>query len=91
MPEVASTSEEARKQVERVMVPSSTALLMLLQTFVPVLVIDATSLAIRKGFVSFGNLNKLLMNGVITSKDMLVVNGLGERMKYEITYGFLSG
>jgi hypothetical protein len=69
MPEVTTTPEESRKEVEWI-VPSTTTtstLLALLQTFMPVLVIDLSRLWVGKGFVSFGDFNKLLLCSSIPS------------------------
>lgn len=42
--------------------------LVLFQSFVPVLIIDLSCTRRRKDLVSFRNINKLLLRGLITSK-----------------------
>jgi len=83
-----AAAEEAREQVEGVMVLLAAALLPLLKAFVPVLVVDFAGLGIRESFVGFGHFDELLFGCVVVSGESVRVNwGTWE----EGIYGFLSG
>lgn len=59
MPEVSRAAEEAGKEVERVIGATAlSALLVLLQAFVAVLVVYAAGLGLGEGVVGFGDLDK---------------------------------
>lgn len=62
MSEVAAASEEAREQIERIVVLSSaTTLLMLFQTLMAVLIVDPSSLRVEERLVCFGDFDELLL------------------------------
>ena len=79
VPEVPAAAEEAGEEVERV-VPAATAaaLLVLLEAFVAVLVVDAAGFGGGEGVVGFGYLHEFLGGG-------LVAAGYRERM---FSFGF---
>ena len=71
MPEVAAPAEEAREEVEGVMVllGATAALLVLLEAFVPVLVVDAPGFGGGEGFVGFGDFDEFLGGGGVAAGD----------------------
>jgi len=64
--EVAAATEEAAEDVERVvpLLPAA-LLLVLLEALVAVLVVDAPALAVDEGFVSFGDLDELVVGSLV--------------------------
>lgn len=71
MPEVSRAAEEAGKEVERVIGATAlSALLVLLQAFVAVLVVYAAGLGLGEGVVGFGDLDEFFGGGFITTAEM---------------------
>lgn len=67
MAEVPAPAEEAREEVEGVVVPLAAALLVLLEALVAVLVVDAPGFRLGEGFVGFGDLDEFLVRGFVAS------------------------
>jgi hypothetical protein len=98
--EVPAAAEEAGEQVEGVVLLAPTAtLFVLLQAFVPVLIVDASGLFVREGVVGFGNGDELVVGGLVVAvcRCVLACIILGSCLqcvkhgKDRSTYGFLSG
>ena len=70
MPEVSAPAEEAREEVEGVVVPLPAALFVLLEAFVAVLVVDAAGFGVREGFIGFGDLDKFLVRRFVAPGDV---------------------
>lgn len=68
MSEVSAAAEEAREEVEGVVVLLAAALLALLEAFVPVLVVDFAGLGVGEGFVGFGYFDEFLFGCVVVSE-----------------------
>lgn len=67
MPEVPAPAEEAREEVEGVVVPLAAALLVLFEALVAVLVVDAAGFGLGEGLVGFGDLDEFLVRGFVAS------------------------
>ncbi len=67
MPEVAGAAEEAREEVEGVVRAGAAALLVLLDAFVAVLVVDLAGLGLGEGVVGFGDRDEFLVGGVVAA------------------------
>lgn len=69
MPEVAAAAEEAGEEIERVVARAgaTAALLVLLQAFVAVLVVDAAGFGRGEGVVGFGYLDEFLGGGFVAA------------------------
>lgn len=63
--EVTTTAEEPAEKVKWVVMAAAAALLSLLQTLVAVLIVDLAGLGVDKGFVGFGDLDKLVFGSII--------------------------
>jgi len=70
---VAGAAEEAREQVEGVVRAGAAALLVLLDAFVAVLVVDLAGLGLGEGVVGFGNGDKFLVGGVVAAGVVLAL------------------
>lgn len=70
---MAGTAEEAREQVEGVVRAGAAALLMLLDAFVAVLVVDLAGLGFGKGVVGFGDGDEFLVGGVVAAGVVLAL------------------
>lgn len=65
---MAGASEETGEEVERIMATTATtALLMLFQSFMAVLVVDSPCFRGGEGIVGFGNLNEFLGRGFVAT------------------------
>lgn len=62
---VTTTAEEPAEKVKWVVMAAAAALLSLLQTLVAILIVDLAGLGVDKGFVGFGDLDKLVFGSVI--------------------------
>lgn len=65
--EMPAPAEEAREEVEGVVVPLAAALLVLLEALVAVLVVDAAGFGLGEGLVGFGDLDEFLVRGFVAS------------------------
>ncbi len=65
--EVAAAAEEAGEEIERVMLAGLTALFVLVEAIVSVLVVDAPGFCRGEGVVGFGYRDEFVMGGVVTS------------------------
>lgn len=103
MPEVAGAAEEAREEVEGVVgAGAAAALLVLLDAFVAVLVVDLAGFGRGEGVVGFGDGDEFVVRGVVAAgryqccsavdrgKERAEEGLLGEDRK-KGGYGFLSG
>ena len=70
MSEVAATAEEAREEVEGVVLAGLAALLVLVEALVAVLVVDAPGFGGGEGVVGFGYCDKFVMGGVVASRNV---------------------
>lgn len=61
MSEVTATTKEAGEEIERVMLAGLTALFVLVEALVPVLVVDAPSFCGGEGVVGFGYCDEFVM------------------------------
>lgn len=97
--EVAASAEETREEVEGVVVLglSATAALVLFYALVAVLVVYAAGLFVDEDVIRFCNCDEFPMSGFVAAGRWLVsvargsVEGEGEQLGLEWTYGFLSG
>jgi hypothetical protein len=65
--EVATSTEETVEDVEGIVVSATTALLLvLLQTLVAILVVDATAIGVAESFVRLRNLDELVVRSLVT-------------------------
>lgn len=64
---MAAAAEEAREEVEGVMVLLPATLLALLDAFMAILVVDFARLRVGKGFVGFGNFDEFLLGSLVIS------------------------
>lgn len=85
-----AAAEEAREEVEGVVVPLAAALFVLFETFVAVLVVDAAGLGVREGFVGFSDFDEFLVRGFVASGQVCQFGGEWEEEGGKL-YGFLSG
>lgn len=69
MSEVAAAAEEAGEEVERIMMAGLTALFVLVEALVPVLVVDAPRFYRREGVVGFSDCDELVVCGIIASAE----------------------
>lgn len=67
MTEVTATTEETGEEIEGVASLTVTSFFVLFETLVAVLVVDLASLGFGKGFVGFGDFDKLLLDGFIAT------------------------
>lgn len=68
---MSAAAEESAEDVEGVMVSSATALLPLLESFVPILVVDFAGFGLGEGFVCFCYFDEFLFGCVIASASLL--------------------
>ena len=66
-PKVPAPAEEAREDVEGIVLTGAAALLMLLEAFVAILIVNAAGLFIREGFVGLRDLDKLPVRRIVTA------------------------
>lgn len=100
---MAGAAEEAREEVEGVVRAGATALLVLLDAFVAVLVVDLARLGLGEGVVGFGDGDEFLVRGVVAAGVVVSLARLFGKWKREQgkgewemigtwgKYGFLSG
>lgn len=70
---VAAAAEEAGEEVERVVGAAGTmALLVLLEAFVTILVVDFAGFGYGEGIVSFGDFDEFLGSGVVATEEAWV-------------------
>lgn len=67
MTEVTTATEETGEEIEGVASLTVTAFLVLFETFVAVLIVDLACFGFDKGFVGFGDFDKLLLDGLIAT------------------------
>jgi hypothetical protein len=70
---VTAATEEAGEEVKWVVVVSSTTTLSLLQSFMPILIVDFAGFGVGESFVSFCHFHELLFCGIIASREFALV------------------
>ena len=71
---VAAAAEEAREEVEGVMVSAATTLLPLFETFMAVLVIDLAGFGVGEGFVCVCDFDEFLFGCLVASASVIRIS-----------------
>ena len=84
MSEVSGAAEEAGEEVEWIMGATAlSTLLVLFQSFVAILIVNAAGFRLGEGIVGFCDLDKLFRGGLIATAEMIgLAFGCRCRMKY---------